>query len=233
VKYQAVIFDFDGVVADSEVRANQCLAESLTAIGLPTSYEDSLRLYCGNNWQETERRVVQQLGGPLPDDFREQHRERAKVKFAIGFEPVAGVREFLDRLGDKPRAIASSSQQNYIQNSLEKFRLGHHFAGHVYSADGWERGKPYPDIYLAAAKGLGIDPQHVLAIEDSPTGASAAVAAGMTVIGYCGGGHILDADAHGLTLRAVGVHHVARNYDEVGVIAGLTDGRALRGIDDV
>lgn len=219
--FQAVIFDFDGVVADSEVRANQCLAESLTAIGLPTSYDDSLRLYCGNNWQETERRIVQILGRPLPDDFREQHRARAKVKFAEGFEPVAGVSGFLDELGDTPRAIASSSHPDYIRNSLEKFGLDHHFIGHVYSADGWAKGKPHPDIYLAAAKGLGVDPACCLALEDSTTGGRAAVAAGMTVIGYCGGGHILDRAAHGETLRAVGVHHVAHDYDAVREIAGL------------
>lgn len=219
--FQAVIFDFDGVVADSEVRANECLAESLTAIGLPTSYEDSLRRYCGHNWQETERRIVQQLGAPLPDDFRQQHRERAKLKFADGFCAVAGVADFLAQLVAVPRAIASSSQPDYIQRSLDGFGLASHFGPHIYSADGWARGKPYPDIYLAAAEGLGVDPVSCLALEDSPIGARAAVAAGMTVIGFCGGGHILDAAAHGETLQAVGVQHVAYGYDDVRKIMGL------------
>ncbi|HET6537428.1 MAG TPA: HAD family phosphatase [Sphingopyxis sp.] len=221
MSYCAVIFDFDGVVADSEVRANQCLAESLTAIGLPTSYEESLRDYCGNNWQETERRIVARFGAPLPADFREQHRARARVKFADGFQAVDGVSEFLGQMGALPRAIASSSNPDYIHMSLERFGLKNRFAPHIYSADGWARGKPYPDIYLAAAKGLGADPAQCLALEDSPIGARAAVAAGMTVIGFCGGGHILDAAAHGDKLRAVGVHHVARNYGEVADIAAL------------
>src|SRR3546814_9175419 len=78
------------------------------------------------------------------------------------------------------------------------------------STDGWERGKPHPDIYLAAAEGLGVDPAACLAIEDSPTGARAALAAGMTVIGFCGAGHIVDRAAHGALLREVGVHHVDR-----------------------
>ena len=86
----AIIFDFDGVIADSEVRANTTLAESLTAIGLPTSYEDCLRDYCGHNWQETERRIVARFGRPLPPDFRERHRERAQQRFAEGFAPVPG-----------------------------------------------------------------------------------------------------------------------------------------------
>lgn len=215
MNFQAIIFDFDGVVADSEVRANQCLAESLTAIGLPTSYEDSLRFYCGYNWQESEKRIVEKLGRPLPADFREQHRERAKVKFAEGFEAVAGVKEFLDDLGPMQRAIASSSNPDYIAMSLEKFGFSHIFQGHVYSADGWSKGKPHPDIYWAAAEGLGVDPAKSVAIEDSPAGATAAVAAGMTVIGFCGGGHILDRDAHAEKLRAVGVHHIAYDYNQV------------------
>ena len=215
----AIIFDFDGVIADSEVRANRTLAESLTAIGLPTSYEDCLRDYCGHNWQETERRIVARFGQPLPSDFREQHRARARERFAEGFAPVPGAPAFLDTLDARPRAIASSSSPDYIAMSLGRFGLAHHFGAHVYSADGWGRGKPFPDIYLAAAKGLGVDPANCLAIEDSPIGARAALAAGMTVVGFCGAGHIVDRAAHGEMLRRAGVHHVAMTFDEVAAFA--------------
>ncbi|HMQ20228.1 MAG TPA: HAD family phosphatase [Sphingopyxis sp.] len=217
----AIIFDFDGVIADSEVRANRTLAESLTAIGLPTTYEQCLRDYCGHNWQETERRIAARFGRPLPPDFREQHRERAIRMFAEGFAPVPGARAFLDTLGGMPRAIASSSSPAYIANSLDRFGLAHHFGDHVYSADGWGRGKPHPDIYLAAAKGLGVDPARCLAVEDSPIGARAALAAGMTVIGFCGAGHIIDRPAHGELLRAVGVHGIAFGFGEIGMAAGM------------
>lgn len=219
MSFAAIIFDFDGVIADSEVRANRTLAESLTAIGLPTSYEDCLRDYYGHNWQETERRIALRLGRPLPSDFREQHRARARIRFAEGFAPVPGAPEFLDRLGDRPRAIASSSSPAYIAMSLERFGLAHHFGRHVYSADGWDRGKPHPDIYLAAAEGLGVDPARCLAIEDSPTGAQAALAAGMTVIGFCGAGHVTDGAAHAEVLRGVGVHRIALTFDEVAIFA--------------
>ncbi len=215
----AIIFDFDGVVADSEVRANRTLAESLSAIGLPTTYEDCLRDYYGHNWQETQRRIEARFGRSLPADFRERHRERARARFAEGFGPVPGAPEFLETLGTMPRAIASSSSPDYIAMSLDRFDLAHHFGAHVYSADGWARGKPHPDIYLAAAEGLGVDPALCLAIEDSPTGAQAALAAGMAVIGFCGAGHIADRAAHGAMLRDVGVHHVAHRFDEIAVNA--------------
>ncbi|MFC5796139.1 HAD family hydrolase [Sphingopyxis terrae] len=132
----------------------------------------------------------------------------------------AGARapEFLATLGDRPRAIASSSSPAYIAMSLDRFGLAHHFGPHVYSADGWDRGKPHPDIYLAAAKGIGADPAACLAIEDSPTGAQAALAAGMTVVGFCGAGHIVDRGAHGAMLRAVGVHHVAEDFADIATI---------------
>ena len=219
MSFAAIIFDFDGVVADSEVRANQSLAESLTAADMPATYEDCLRDYYGHNWQETERRIVARYGRALPADFRETHRERARARYMEGFDAVPGVAAFLDALGFLPRAIASSSRAEYIGWALGLFGLGHHFGEHVYSADGWDRGKPFPDIYLAAANGLGIGPADCLAIEDSPTGAQAAIAAGMTVIGFCGAGHIVDRAGHAAMLRDLGVHHVALSFDEVAGLA--------------
>lgn len=216
--FAAIIFDFDGVIADSEVRANLSLSESLTAAGMPTTYEESLRDYYGHNWQETQRRIEARFGRPLPADFRETHRTRARARFMEGFDAVPGVADFLGTLGGTPRAIASSSRAEYIGWALDLFGLGHHFGGHVYSADGWDRGKPFPDIYLAAAKGLGVEPAACLAIEDSPTGARAALAAGMTVVGFCGAGHIVDRPAHGEMLREIGVHHVAMAFDEISFL---------------
>jgi len=218
MRFAAIIFDFDGVVADSEVRANLSLAESLTAAGMPATYDECLRDYYGHNWQETERRIALRYGRALPADFRETHRERARARYMEGFDAVPGVADFLATLGPLPRAIASSSRAEYIGWALGLFGLGHHFGAHVYSADGWDRGKPFPDIYLAAADGLGVDPAQCLAIEDSPTGAQAAIAAGMTVIGFCGAGHIVDRAGHAVMLREVGVHHVARTFDEVAAL---------------
>lgn len=211
----AIIFDFDGVVADSEGPANRALAESLSAIGLPTSFEDSLRDYYGHNWQETRRRIEARLGGPLPEDFRDAHRARARAHFAAGFAPVAGAPAFIAATAHLPRAIASSSNPDYIRWALERFGLAAAFAGQIYSADGLARGKPHPDIYLTAAAGLGIAPEDCLAIEDSPTGARAAVAAGMHVVGLLAASHIRCAETQGAALRAAGVHRLALSFAEV------------------
>lgn len=214
----AIIFDFDGVIVDSEVPASNALAESLTAIGLPTSFDDAIRLYVGHNRQETERRIAEQLGGSIPDAFDAIRIERARHWFGKGLEAVPGAADFLARTTHHPRAIASSSQRAYIEWALGKTGLASHFGAHLYSADGMARGKPHPDIYLKAAAGLGIAPELCLAFEDSPVGASAAVAAGMHTVGLCAASHIADRAAHADALRAVGVQQIAFGFEEIGLL---------------
>ena len=214
-RYAGIVFDFDGVIADSEVIANTTLAESLTAIGLPTTYADCLRNYCGHNWRETERRIVARLGRALPADFRDQQRRRARDAFERELTAVRGAAAFLDRTRNLPRAIASSSSTEWLTMALERLGLAQHFGDHLYSAADLERGKPFPDIYLAAARGLNIHPGRGLAIEDSPIGARAAVAAGMTVVGLVAGGHIADRDAHAAQLMAVGVDRVVFSFADI------------------
>jgi HAD superfamily hydrolase (TIGR01509 family) len=217
----AIVFDFDGVIADSELIANRMLAESLTGIGLATTLEDCLRDYCGHNWSETARRIEARLGAALPPDFREQHRQRSRAVFARELAAVPGARDFLEATTGISRAIASSSSTEWLALALERMGLADHFGRHLYSADGLERGKPHPDIYLAAAAGLGVEPSRCLAIEDSPVGARAAVAAGMTVVGLIAGGHVADRAAHAAELRGVGVHHVAGSFAELEMLIGI------------
>ncbi len=211
----AIIFDFDGVIADSELPSNHALAESLSAIGLPTTFDDCLKDYCGHNWRETQRRIEARLGTALPATFHEDHLVRSQRWFKKGLSAVTGASEYLDATVHLPRAIASSSTKEFICAALDHFEFTPHFRGHIYSAADMERGKPKPDIYLRAAEGLRVDPKRCLAIEDSPTGASAAVAAGMHVVGLLAAGHIADYDAHAASLRSAGVHRVVFAFNEI------------------
>jgi len=208
----AIVFDFDGVIADSEVIANTTLAEALCDIGLATSFEDCLRDYCGHNWRETERLIEARLAQRLPADFRVRLRERNRPALERGLSAVPGVAAFLERHATIPKAVASSSGIEFLRWALARLGLAHHFQDHLYSADGLDRGKPHPDIYLAAAHGLRVPPECCLAIEDSPVGARAAVAAGMTVVGLVAAGHIADREGHAAVLRAAGVHRIAGDY---------------------
>ena len=210
---RAIVFDFDGVIADSEAPANRVLAECLTEIGLETSYEDALDYYCGHRWSDCITRIEARHGARLPAGFVEDCQARTWERVQREIVPVPGIADFLERCAHLPRALASSSTPDWLEGLLARFGLAHHFEGRIFSAAGLARGKPHPDIYLQAAAGLGVAPSECAAIEDSPIGVAAAAAANMHVVGLCAASHIRA--GHEERLRAAGAHHVARSYREV------------------
>lgn len=209
-----VIFDFDGVIADSEIIANQVLARLVTEAGLPTRLEDSLRRYCGRRWSDAARRIETDLGGPLPPGFQERLLKETLTAFSADLTQIAGARGFIRRFAHAQRCIASSSAMPRLEHCLALLGLERLFHGRVVSADMVQRGKPAPDIFLLAARQLGVAPRRCIVIEDSPAGVRAGCAAGMTVIGFCGGGHARA--GHAARLRAAGACHVVANWREAG-----------------
>jgi len=169
--------------------------------------------YIGLNWRDTCAIIESDIGRPLPTDFR----ARAKEVFELRLEEVtavAGVEAFLEALPPIPKAVASSSPTRWLRTSLERFGLAHHFGDRLFSAaEHVARGKPCPDIYLHAARALGVRPEEVLVLEDTPTGVKSARAAGMTVVGLCAGLHC--GPGHRERLRAAGADSVAGDYAEV------------------
>jgi HAD superfamily hydrolase (TIGR01509 family) len=211
--YQAVIFDFDGVIVDSEILSNALLAEALTEIGHPTSLEQALERYIGLSWRDTIAIIEDEIGRPLPGEFRPRMREAFECRLEE-VTVVAGVETFLDALPPLPKAVASSSSSQWLRGSLERFGLAHHFHGRLFSAaEHVDRGKPHPDIYLHAARELGVDVEKALVLEDTAPGVKAAKAAGMTVVGLCAGLHC--GPDYGSRLRFAGADHIAGSYDEV------------------
>jgi HAD superfamily hydrolase (TIGR01509 family) len=216
----AILFDFDGVIADSEAASAIVFSEALSAAGLPTTLEEAADRYTGLHRDDTLRVIADQWGVRVPADIAERLSVHADLVFGRGIPPVPGALAFIAALGDLPIAIGSSSTTAYLNGLVGAFGLAERFAGHVYSGrEHVARGKPHPDIYLHAAAALGVDPRDTLIIEDSPVGARAAVAAGATVVGLCAGGHCRT--GHGDRLRAVGVHHVAAHYGELSALLTL------------
>ncbi len=209
----AILFDFDGVIADSEALTNRVLAEALTEIGLPTSFEEALRHYCGWRWSDCQLKIESQLGHPLPRGFREALDVRTEAILASALRPVPGVAAFLETTAHLPRAIASSSPLPFLEATTEAFGFTAHFAGRMCSAAELPHGKPHPQIYLNAATLLGARPADCLVIEDSPTGVRAGVAAGMQVVGLCAASHIQA--GHEAVLRAAGAHQIAARFEEI------------------
>ena len=219
MNYDLVIFDFDGVVVDSETLANQVLADELTALGCPTSLDDAFDTYMGFGWTDCLLKVEARWGA-VPPELRPRVDAMMAARLPAELRTVAGVEAFLERLGSMPRCIASSSQPEWLSSRLAMFGLEPQFGGKLFSAAlHVKRSKPHPDIYLHAAEAMGVAPSRALVIEDSPIGVRAGVAAGMTVVGLLAGTHIRD--GHADRLRDAGAHHLATSFDEIATLIGL------------
>ncbi|MDO9587566.1 MAG: HAD family phosphatase [Brevundimonas sp.] len=215
MKPDLIIFDYDGVVADSELLNNAVLAEVLTGIGLPTTTDDAIARYMGKRWLDCRPLIEASLQGPCPDTVHADWTRLCHERASSGLTAVPGLAGFVEGL-EHPRCIASSSPPAWIELGLARFGLTGAMGPVFSAAVHVTRGKPHPDLFHHAAAALNADPARTLVIEDSTTGVLAGVAAGMRVVGLCAGGHVRD--GHAERLEAAGAHHIALSWDEV---AGL------------
>ena len=212
---QAIIFDFDGVLLESEYEGNRMLAELLTELGHETTTEDALREFVGLAGPQFLAAIEQRIGGSLPEQFVERRKAQTLAALRDGVPAVAGAVQFIRSLpADFPKAVASSSSMRWLQRHLELLGLAEGFGPHVYSGrEHVERTKPEPDLYLHAARELGVDIAHCVVVEDSEIGVRGAIASGARVIGFAAGTHCLD--GHAEMLRRVGVREVAHSFDDL------------------
>jgi beta-phosphoglucomutase-like phosphatase (HAD superfamily) len=221
VRFEAIIFDFDGVLIESEFEGNQRLAEMLTSLGHPTSVAEAIEHFTGLAGRDFVNAVESRIGGPLPPEFHERgqvHRDRALRE---GIDEVAGAIEFVRSLPvDLPKAVASSSSTTWVRTHLVHLGLADAFGDHIYSGrEHVARGKPAPDLYLHAARALGVNIARAVIIEDSKIGATGALASGAAVIGLAAGRHCFD--GHADMLRSVGVTQIAHSFSELAGLVGL------------
>jgi len=218
MRFEAVIFDFDGVLLESEWAGNAQLAAWLTAAGHPTGVDQAMDLFMGLSGRDFHAAVERWIGRPLPDDFHDARAEEDRRALAEGLEEVAGAAAFVRGLPpDLPKAICSSSTSHWIVTHLANLGLADAFGEMIFSGrEHVARGKPAPDLYLLAAARLGVDIGHTAIIEDSAVGVEGAVASGAAVIGLVAGRHC--PPGHEERLRALGVTQIARNFDEVAAL---------------
>ncbi len=215
MSFDAIIFDFDGVLIESEYYGNRHLAEALTELGHPTDVDAVIAHFMGLSGDDFHAAIERWIGRPIPPAFHAlREAENARV-LAAGVPAVAGAIAFVEALPPMlPRAVASSSTTRWIETHLAHIGLARYFAGRIFSGrEHVARGKPAPDLYLFAARALGVAIERVLVIEDSPIGVTGAVASGATVVGLCAGRHC--ALGHDDRLRALGAHHVAASFDDI------------------
>jgi HAD superfamily hydrolase (TIGR01509 family) len=186
-----VIFDCDGVLVDSEGISNEVLASLLTAAGLPTSTEESLRDYQGLMLDAITEQAGRRLGRPLPDDFLDRFAADREVEFRARLEPVPGAADAVRRISDAGIAVCVGSQGGLTKTELTLGLTGLRdlFAGEaLFSAYSVPRGKPHPDLFLHAAEVMGSTPSETVVVEDSASGVTAALSAGMRVYRYVANG---------------------------------------------
>ncbi|TPG20438.1 HAD family phosphatase [Sphingomonas koreensis] len=215
IRFDAVIFDFDGVLLESEYAGNAQIARTLTALGHPTSVEESMRHFMGLAGDDFIAAVEARIGRTLPDAFHAARAEEDARVLADGIDPVGGAIAFVRSLPPAlPRAIASSSSVRWIETHLDHLGLRADFGDMIFSGhEHVANGKPAPDIYHHAAAALGVPIERAAIIEDSPVGATAAVASGGYVIGLVAGSHC--APDHADRLRTIGVDAIATDFAEV------------------
>ncbi|WP_181257223.1 HAD family hydrolase [Pseudaminobacter soli (ex Li et al. 2025)] len=217
-----VIFDCDGVLVDSEILAAQVTCQTLDAIGLTMSVEDTISSLVGLDAMAARRKLETIHGVPLPVDFEARLAERLDHAFNTQLKPIAGIAELLRGL-DQPYCVASNSGRERLRCTFAATGLAPLVEGRVFSADDVARGKPAPDLFLYAAKTMGgVPPERCLVIEDSVTGVTAARAAGMRVIGFCGGGHILP--GHDQRLLSLGADRIMTDHYQLAALPWLVTG---------
>jgi HAD superfamily hydrolase (TIGR01509 family) len=209
MSFQAIIWDCDGVLLDSEVLACGVSAAFYTAAGFPLTASDYIRRFAGQSRAQIAAAIMEETGKDLASaiDWTRKEADREAL-FESELRAVTGIEEVLKEASAwrLPAAVASGSSLRRLKHSLTLTGLWDYFAPHIYSSEQVVRGKPAPDIYLLAAARLGVCAERCLVVEDAEHGTRAGKAAGMTVYGFTGASHCTYETAD--SLRAAGADAV-------------------------
>jgi HAD superfamily hydrolase (TIGR01509 family) len=209
-----IIFDCDGVLIDSEVISARMLIAELKGYGVEMDMAFVSRNFLGRSYPVVLREVRERWGVALPDRFEADYRARLLSAFERELSVMPGAVEVIGALG-LPYCLATSSSPERLARSLDLTGLAQFFDGVSFTASEVARGKPAPDLFLHAARRMGVAPARCLVIEDSLNGLRAGLAAGMEVWRFTGGSHLAGFD-------------LPPPYDAVSHISALPDLFTLR-----
>jgi HAD superfamily hydrolase (TIGR01509 family) len=209
-----IIFDCDGVLVDSEPLAARAYERVYEKHGMSGVGASIIAQCVGMKQSDIVVRIRELTGHQFPEHADDDIWAETKILFTDELTPTHGILPFLDSLTVE-RCVASSSSVERINHSLGVTGLARFFGLSIYSSSMVQRGKPAPDIFLHAAAKMGANPADCVVIEDSPFGIEGAVAAGMTAIGYTGGGHTYP--EHGARLTACGAAAICADWNEIGL----------------
>jgi len=211
-----VIFDCDGVLVNSEAILVEAELDFFKNHGVEISRESYLDKYMGiplDDWKAKVSILLNnKLGTPISEDIFKPLEESISRRLAEELLAIDGAHEAISSLKNSI-CVASSSSITSLESKLIKTELFDLFAPHIFSTQLVENGKPAPDLFLYAAKQLGVLPSECIVVEDSANGVLAGKHAGMQVIGFTGGGHCTP--DHSSALLSKGADFIATDYSDL------------------
>ena len=191
MQFDAILFDCDGVLVDSEPLTHGVLHAMLGEAGWALSLEQCMARFVGKAVRDERATIEAQTGRPLTEAWMAEFYERRNLALQQHLQIIEGAHAAVSALHQQLQgriACASGADRAKVALQLTKVGLMPFFEGRIFSGQEMPRTKPAPDVYLAAAAALGVDSRRCAVVEDSVTGARAGLDAGATVFGYAPGG---------------------------------------------
>ncbi len=211
-RFDLVIFDCDGVLIESEILSIEAEARVFSRHGLAVDAEFVFEHCTGLSWKSELAFMENHFKVKLPESISAEAAAEIEHELTTRLVAMAGIEAVLDTL-TVPVCVASSSTPERLRLSLGKVGLYDRLAPHIFSSTMVKNGKPAPDLFLYAADAMQAAPERCVVIEDSLHGVKAGKAAGMTVIGFTGGGHIRK--GHDQRLLAAGADTLVTHHDSL------------------
>jgi len=218
--FEAVLFDCDGVLVDSEPITNGLLRDMLEELGWVLTPEECFRVFVGKAVRDERANIEAQSGRPLTEAWMADFYARRNAALSERLTAIEHIHEAVQRVHQHHGgriACASGADRFKVELQLNKVGLASYFEGRVFSGHEMPRSKPAPDVYLAAAAALQADPRRCAVVEDTVTGVTAGVAAGATVFAYLPHGALHDTRAD---LLAAGASQVFGSMAELPALLG-------------
>ncbi|MCW5220678.1 HAD family hydrolase [Verminephrobacter aporrectodeae] len=216
MKFEAILFDCDGVLVDSEPIANGVLRDMLEEAGWALTPDECMQIFVGKAVRNEAARIEAHTGRPLTDVWIDAFYARRNAELGQRLTAIEHIHGTIDRVhahyGGRI-ACASGADRHKVEMQLAKVGLTPYFEGRVFSGHEMPATKPAPDVYLAAAAALQIAPARCAVVEDTVTGVTAGVAAGAMVFAYA-------PQDDGAALRAAGATQVFRSMADLPGLLG-------------
>lgn len=206
---ELIIFDCDGTLVDSETLYNSITSELLTEMGFPEyTTERCIELFAGQSWSTIKGILEDKHGAGIPQDLVQRYIQTANVRMERDLTAAPEAHTVVESLAEThSTCVASNGERGNVIKSLTQTGLITFFdEDRIFTKAQVAQPKPAPDLFWFTAEQMGFATSQCLVIEDSPAGVTAAVAAGMDVIGFTGCAH--DQERQAYLLKDAGATHI-------------------------